>query len=173
MTSFGGVHLSDLFIETIREMVGDTPHSCRKLACALSISRHTAWRWRMTVIRSLPAEGNDCPAGIVEADEALLRESRKGSREWVRHAANSPANPKPPRFRWQGYMKHTATTTVPPQGWKHWNKTLLAATDRSEHRVFEAIENTTQKAISGALLPVMAPDIALCTDVRATYKKIA
>ena len=39
----------------------------------------------MAIIRALPPEPDDVLAGIVEADEAHQRESRKGSREWVRH----------------------------------------------------------------------------------------
>lgn len=58
-------------------------------------------------------------------------------------------------------------------GWRAWQKKLLAATDRAGHRAFEAIADAGQTAISGALLPVMAPDAVLCTDGHATYERIA
>ena len=74
---------------------------------------------------------------------------------------------------WREYTKLTAIQTTPPGGWPHWNRKLLAATDRSGHRAFEAIADASQPAISAALLPIMAPDAVLCTDGLATYGKIA
>ena len=172
-TPVRGIHRPDLFVRALRDMMGDTPRSCRKLARVLGLSRHTVWRWRMIVIRALPAEQKNHLAGIVEADEAPQRESRKGSREWVRYAADSKHHPRPPRMPWRGYTKLTAIVTTPPGGWAHWNRKLLAATDRSGHRAFEAVADASQPAISAALLPIMAPDAVLCTDGLATYVKIA
>jgi hypothetical protein len=60
------------------------PMSCRRGADVLG-SRDSIWRWRMKIINALTPEADDSLAGIVEADEAHQRESRKGSREWVRH----------------------------------------------------------------------------------------
>lgn len=39
----------------------------------------------------------------VEADQTYQRESRKGSREWVRHFADQQNDAKPPRFRWEDH----------------------------------------------------------------------
>jgi len=70
----------------VRDMVvAPQPLSCRRASRALGLSRDTAWRWRMAIISTLPPESEAALAGIVEADEAHQRESRKGSREWVRH----------------------------------------------------------------------------------------
>ncbi len=55
--------------------------SCRRGAEALGASRDRIWRWRMKIIRALTPEPDNSLAGIVEADEAHQRESRKGSRE--------------------------------------------------------------------------------------------
>jgi hypothetical protein len=62
---------------------------------------------------------------------------------------------------------------VPSGEWRAWQKKLLLATDRAGHRAFEAIADAGQAAISGGLLPVMAPDAVLCTDGHATCKRIA
>jgi hypothetical protein len=60
-------------------MEAEKRRSCRKAAEKLGISRHTAWR--MAIIRLLPAERTGVMSGIVEADEARQRESRKALRE--------------------------------------------------------------------------------------------
>ena len=43
--------------------------------------------------------------GIVEADETFMRESRKGSREWVNHARDPQHFPAPPRPRWRDFRR--------------------------------------------------------------------
>lgn len=52
-------------------------------------------------------------------------------------------------------------------------KKILAATDRAGHRAFEVIADACRKAISSALVPVMAPDAVRCTDGFVTYERIA
>jgi hypothetical protein len=74
------------------------PMSCRRGAEVLGASRHSIWRWRMAIIGALKPEPDATLAGIVEADEAHQRESRKGSREWVRHRRD-PVNALISRFR--------------------------------------------------------------------------
>ncbi len=62
-------------------------------------------------------------------------------------------------------------------GWLAWEKKLLAATDHAGHRAFEGEARPNadagQAAVSGALLPVMAPDAVLCNDGFVTYERIA
>lgn len=127
----------------------------------------------MAIIGELPSEKKGALAGIVEADEARQRESRKGSREWARYQSNSTAHPKPPREPWAFYLSRNAALTRPPGGWRAWHKNLLAATDRSGHRAFEAVANVSLPSISAALLPIMAPDAVLCTDGHLTYEQLA
>ena len=127
----------------------------------------------MAIIGALMPEADDSLAGIVEADEARQRESRKGSRVWVRHQRDRANQPAPPRLRWRAYRRRRGSATAPPGGWRAWEKKLLAATDRAGHRAFEVIADAGQAAISGALLPVMAPDAVLCTDGFVTYERIA
>ena len=95
------------------------------------------------------------------------------NREWVRHRRDPDNHPAPPRLRWRAYRRRSGSATAPPGGWRAWEKKLLAATDRAGHRAFEAIADAGQAAISGALLPVMAPDAVLCTDGFVTYERIA
>lgn len=173
-TPLARVHRPDLVVALARDMI-EAPHpmSCRRGAEVLGASRHSIWRWRMAIIGALAPEPDGTLAGIVEADEAHQRESRKGSREWVRHRREPGNNPAPPRLRWQDYLRRGAASRTPPGGWKAWEEKLLAATDRAGHRAFEAIADAGQTAISGALLPVMARDAVLCTDGHATYERIA
>ncbi len=173
-TSLARVHRPNLVVALARDMIeAPQPMSCRRAAEVLGASRHSIWRWRMTIINALGPEPDHCLAGIVEADEAHQRESRKGSREWVRYRRDPANNPAPPRLRWQDYRRRGAAATTPPGGWRAWEKKLLAATDRAGHRSFEAIADAGQAAISRALLPVMARDAVLCSDGLATYERIA
>jgi len=95
-TPIARVHRPDLMAALARDMVeAPQPLSYRRAAHALGISRHTAWRWRMTIIGALPPEPEAALAGIVEADEAHQRESRKGSQEWVRHRRDPKNHPAP------------------------------------------------------------------------------
>lgn len=81
-TPLAHVHRPDLVAALMRDMIHALqPMSCRRAAEVLGPSRHTVWRWRMTIIGALTPEPDNTLAGIVEADEAHQRESRKGSRE--------------------------------------------------------------------------------------------
>ena len=173
-TPLARVHRPDLVVALARDMIeAPQPMSCRRGADVLGASRDSIWRWRMAIIGTLKPEADDSLAGIVEADEVHQRESRKGSREWALHQRDPANHPAPPRLRWRDYKRHGASGTAPPGGWRAWEKKLLAATDRAGHRAFEAISDAGQKAISGVLLPVMAPDAVLCTDGFVTYERIA
>jgi len=168
------VHRPDLVVALARDMIeASQPMSCRRASEVLGPSRDTIWRWRLAIIGALPPEPDGTLAGIVEADEAHQRESRKGSREWVLHKPDPVNHPAPPRLRWRVYRRRGGSATAPPGGWRAWEKKLLAATDRAGQRTFETIADAGQTPISGALLPVMAPDAVLCTDGFATYERIA
>lgn len=127
----------------------------------------------MAIIGALMPEPDTSLAGIVEADEAHQRESRKGSRAWVRHRRDPANHPAPPRLGWRAYRRRGGSAVAPPGGWRAWEKKRLAATDRAGNRAFEEIADAGQAAISAVLLPVMAPDAALCTDGFVTYERIA
>lgn len=70
----------------LRDMLGTSaPQSVRKLTARLELKKYTVWRWRMLVFSIFGSSSAVSFTGIVEADETYQRESRKGSREWVRH----------------------------------------------------------------------------------------
>ena len=98
-------------------MAAPQPLSCRLAHRALGLSHNTIWRWRMAIIGALPPEPEASLSGIVEADEAHQRESRKGSREWVRHKRDPAIYAAPPRLRWQDYKRCGASSTAPPGAW--------------------------------------------------------
>jgi len=156
----------DLVVALAREMIeAPQPMSCRRGAEVLGGSRHSIWRWRMAIIGALNPEADDSLAGTVEADEAHQRESRKGSREWVRHQRDPDKHPAPPRLRRRAYRCRSGSAAAPPGGWRAGEKKLLEATDRAGHRAFEGEAQPNayadQAAVCGALLPVMAPDAVL------------
>ena len=151
-TPIAGIRRPDLFIDLMRNMMeAEKPWSCRKAAEKLGISRHTAWRWRMAIIRLLPEERTGVMSGIVEADEARQRESRKASREWVRYQADPLNTPRPPREPWRFYKSRNATVKTPPGGWLAWNKNLVAVTDRGGHRAMEAVNQVTEQEVCRAM----------------------
>jgi hypothetical protein len=102
----------------------------------------------------------------------------------VRYQADPTTAPKPPRQPWRAYLKRNAKVKTPPGGWQAWNKNLLAITDRAGHRAFEHIpdgqsataigsrERIDEASVSAALLPIIAPDSALCTHSHLTYEVI-
>jgi len=175
-TPIARVHRPDLMTALVRDrVVAPQPLSCRRAGRALGLSRDTIWRWRMAIIGALPPAPQAALAGIVEADEAHQRESRKGSQEWVRHRRDpkKPSRAIAPALAGLQASRRGASATAPPGGWRAWERKLLAATDRAGHRAFEAIADAGQAAISGPLLPAMAPDAVLCTDGHATCERIA
>ena len=156
-------------MELIRDMMGDAPRSCRKLARALGISRHTAWRWRMKVLAALPQGPAELLQGVVEADETFQRESCKGSREWVRHAREPLLHPAPPRLRWQDYGRKGPPKAVS----KQFEQTVLGATDRSGRASLAHLADNKQPAIAAAHVSQLAPDAFLLSDGAPQYGAIA
>ena len=72
-------HRPDLVVALARDMIeAPQPMSCRRAADVLGASRHSIRRWRTAIIEALAPEPDNALAGIVEADEAHQRESRKG-----------------------------------------------------------------------------------------------
>lgn len=116
----------------------------------------------MAIIRHLPSEKEGFTSGIVEADEARQRESRKGSREWSCYRAYPANETRSPRAPWAFYKRRNASVKAPPGGWRAWDKNLMAITDRAGHRAFEAVESKDLEQVKLVLLPVKAPDSVLC-----------
>jgi hypothetical protein len=143
--------------------------SFRRGAEVLGASRNSIWRWRMAIIGALKPEPDDSLAGIVEANEAHQRESRKGSREWVRHRRDLVNHPVPPRLRWRAYRRRGGSAVAPPGGLRAWEKKLLAATDRAGHRAFEAIADAGP---GGDLRRPAARDGARCSALHGRVRHL-
>ncbi len=161
-----GLHRPDLFLEAIRDMMSDRPLSCRKLGARLGLTKDTIWRWRMIVLKALSAPSGMLFAGIVEVDETYQRESRKGSRGWVRHRQDPKKWPQPPRQPWRDYKSGRLKML---RGLSRWQLPLLTVADRGGHRVLRRIPDVKDITIEASLVPILAPDAVLCTDRAPRY----
>lgn len=130
-TEICGLHRHDLFLEAIRNMLSDTPLSCRKLAARFDVTKDTVWRWRMIILEALAEACDKGFSGVVEVDETYQRESRKGSREWANHAANANQHPAPPRPQW--YVFRSGRIKM-ARGLSKWQIPLLKVVDRGGRR---------------------------------------
>jgi hypothetical protein len=104
-------------------MLSETPSSCRALAARLGRGRTTVWRWRTRLARALAA-GAEAAGRAVAAATAVLRESRKASREWVRHAREPARYRRPDRLRWHDYPR---LRLRPPDGPRYRVPVRIAA----------------------------------------------
>lgn len=165
------LHRPGLFLEVARDMLGNSaPSSVRSLAERLDINKHTVWRWRMIILAILSGVSDTSFGGIVEADETFQRESRKGSREWVRHIRNPTTFPKPPRIRWYEYGRKGVPML---RGLSRWQRVVLTVADRGGHRRFDHISGRSNGTIQMALAPHLKRDAVLCTDGLKPYAALA
>ena len=105
-TALARVHSLDKLRAVAVDMLSEAPASCRKLAATLGLNRMTVWRWRKLIAAAWAAAEVTLgtAAGCVAAsDPVTLRESRKASREWVRHQRDPQRYPAPDRLRWIDY----------------------------------------------------------------------
>ena len=152
-SAFGRIHRPDLFLAVVRDMLGeDRPASIRKLAARLGLDKNTIWRWRFLIHRVCASASDRAFAGVVEADEAFQRESRKGSREWVRRCRDPALWPAPPRLRWQDYRQNGILML---RGLSRWQLPILTLMDRGRARRLERLPDRRDRTIVGALAPVM------------------
>lgn len=170
-TRIARIHRPELFFDALTDMLAARqPSSIRVLARRLGLNKYTIWRWRMIAFAGLSGFTDAEFSGIVEADETYQKESRKGSREWVRHQRDPLNHPKPPRMRWYEYGKKGVPML---RGLSKWQLPILTIADRSGARHFEHIPNRNHATIDRALSPKLAPDAVLCTDAHPAYGKIA
>ena len=147
----------------------DTPLSCRKLGIRLGVSRDTIWRWRMLILEQIKAITPAVLSGIIETDETFQRESRKGSREWVRLKRDPHQYPKPPRRPWYEYPKRR-----PPQAIaRAWSEPILGVVDRNGSATFQHIRDNKQPTIEAALVPQVAAGAIVHFDGAPQYEAIA
>ncbi len=169
-TPLAHIHRPGLFIEVIRNMLdpNEEPLACRKLAFRLNISRDTVWRWRMIVLDQLRKQIPGAMSGIIETDETFQRESRKGSREWVRYERDN-TEPKPPRKRWYEYPKRRPPKTMA----RAWAQPILGVVDRTGQASFQHMPDNTQPSIEVKLVPLVAIDAMVLFDGAPQYEAIA
>lgn len=160
------VRLPEKLQQVLTDMFAPAPSSCRRLAARLGVDKMTVWRWRAGIMKTLKGGGERCLGGIVEADETCVRESRKGSREWVRHARDPRHFPAPPRPRWQDF--HRLGLAL-PTGMSRWQIPVLTLTDRSGARHAERLPDRRTKTLLAALEERISRDAVLCSDGDAAY----
>ena len=170
-SAIGRLHRPDLFLVALRDMLGDAaPQSVRKLGRQLGLNKYTVWRWRMLVFSVIGSSSTVSFSGIVEADETFQRESRKGSREWVRHFADPKKVAPPPRPRWEDF---TTKGLKMMRGLSKWQLPILTVADRGGARLFRRLPNRKSVTLERAMKPLVPSDAVLCSDGANGYKKVA
>jgi hypothetical protein len=79
---------------------GGARHDLRRPPGVVPSARRTAQARQdhgLALADAHPRRAGAGDGGVLEADQTTRRESRKGSREWVRHAREPQAYPTPPR----------------------------------------------------------------------------
>lgn len=112
-TLIGGIHAPDKFFDLLLDMFAPQPRSCRTLAAALGVCRMTIWQWRQRVLWALVMAGFTKPRELAALGRTIVRESRKASREWVRHQGDPARYPAPDRHRWVDYRLLSLPLPVP------------------------------------------------------------
>ncbi|WP_299358628.1 IS1595 family transposase [uncultured Paracoccus sp.] len=158
-------------MEALRDVLGTSaPQSVRKLARQLRLNKYTVWRWRFLVFSIIGSGGAASFSGIVEADETYQRESRKGSREWVRHFADPQNVSPPPRPRWEDF---TTQGLKMMRGLSRWQLPILTVADRGGARLFQRLPDRKSATLERAMKPLVPGDAVLCSDGGNGYLVLA
>ena len=118
------------------------------------------------IIRALGGSGASNLGGVVEADEKFFRESRKGSREWVRHQRDPIHHPKPDRMRWVDYKR---TGTKLPAGISKYQIPVLTMADRAGARRADVLPDHSAPPLMAVLARCLRGDAVLCSDRDPAY----
>jgi transposase-like protein len=147
--------------QVLADMFAPVPSSCRGLAVRLGVDKMTVWRWRVSILKALDGIGAHRLGGIVEADETYMRESRKGSREWVNHARDPQHFPAPPRPRWRDFRR---LGLLRPAGLSKWQIPILTLADRAER-----LPDRRAESLVAVLEARISRDAVLCSDGDGAY----
>lgn len=169
-TRLSGARFPDRLLTFVENMLSPSPWSCREAAAELGVHPMTAWRWRMKVCAVVAGLDTAQLAGVVEADETFQRESRKGSREWIRHEDDPTTAPEPPRMRWYEYKRKDLPMK---RGLSRWQIPILTLADRSGSRRADVLQGLSWKQMGPRLEKHVAVDSVLCSDKASAYKKFA
>lgn len=124
-TRAAGLRRRAAFEAAVGDMLGAVPSSCRSLARRLGVHHMTVWRWRIRMLAHCLRHRPPAPEGGV----VQVRESRKASREWVRHERWPAIHPPPPRPRWYALPRGES----PPGGWAAWRIALCLRVPSGDH----------------------------------------
>jgi len=164
------VRLPEKLQQVVADMFAPVPSSCRGLAARLGIDKMTVWRWRAGILKALDGIGAHRLGGIVEADETYMRESRKGSREWVNHARDPQHFPAPPRPRWRDFRQ---LGLLRPAGLSKWQIPILTLADRAGARRAERLPDRRAESLVAVLEARIGRDAVLCSDRDGAYDLFA
>ena len=147
-------------------MFCDHPRSCRRLGRALALDRMTIRRWRRKIISALGGWGASDLGGVVEADGKSFRESRKGSRDRVRHELDPVNHPKPDRMR-RVDCKRTGTKL--PAGISKYQIPVLTMADRAGVNRADVLPDHSAPPLMAVLARCLRSDADLCGDRDPAY----
>jgi len=160
------VRLPEKLQQVVADMFAPVPSSCRGLAARLGVDKMTVWRWRAGILKALDGIGAQRLGGIVEADETYMRESRKGSREWVNHTRDPLRFPAPPRPRWRDFRR---LGLLRPAGLSKWQIPILTLADRTSARRAERLPDRRAESLVAVLEARIGRDAVLCSDGDGAY----
>ncbi len=169
-SALAGLRRPEAFRAVLHDMISSAhPVSCRRLAERLGADKTTVWRWRMRILAALE-RATGALGGVVEADQTTRRESRKGSREWVRHARHPKAHPKPPRPTWRDWRRLGMPL---PLGHSRWRSPVLAMVERAGDRRAGRLKDHNAPSLHAALDPALSRDAVLCSDADGAFATFA
>jgi len=139
--------------------------SIRKTAQALGVAVSTAFRWRHRFLAAARQNKPGGMTGIVEADETFFRRSFKGSRQWSDPPDDAQPPARPPRKRGKptGRRGTPLDEQVP----------VLIVRDRQQTTSEAILPDLRAKTIGACLLPLLGPQVVLCSDNSKAYGVIA
>lgn len=169
-SALAGLRRPEAFRAVLDDMIDAVrPASCRRLAARIGVDKTTVWRWRLRILSALE-RATRALGGVVEADQTTRRESRKGSREWVRHARDPQTHPKPPRPTWRDWRRQGLPL---PPGHSPWRIPVLALVERAGDRRATRLKDHNAPTLYDALEPALRRDAVLCSDADGAFATFA
>lgn len=150
-TSLAGLHHMPRWLAFAQSL--SEHETVREAAARCGIAVSTAFRWRHRFLRAARSDQARL-GGIVEADQAYVLESRKGSRLWSKPAGEATADRKPRKRGGKATKRGLSDEQVP----------VLIAADRSGATLTAVLEADNAKTLARVLGPAVAPDAMLVTD---------
>ena len=151
-TSLAGLHHMPRWLGFAQSL--SEHETVREAAARCGIAVSTAFRWRHRFLRAARSDQARL-GGIVEADQAYVLESRKGSRLWSKPAGEVSAPARKPRKRGGKATKRGLSDEQVP---------VLIAADRSGATLTAVLEADNAKTLARVLGPAVASDAMLVTD---------